>query len=87
MIVLSGLTGTAQWAAGASEPEEDAAPIKAGGEAVTPETVVDIPMSEGWSAIQKGLLFFVVIGAVAFYVRWTQRRDERDEVGYEKTMA
>jgi hypothetical protein len=39
---------------------------------------------EGWSALQKGLLFFIVLGAVAFYIRWAQRRDQP---GYKKTMA
>jgi len=39
---------------------------------------------EGWSALQKGLLFFIVLGAVAFYIRWAQRRDQP---GYKKTAA
>ncbi|KAI0397264.1 cyclophilin-like domain-containing protein [Xylariaceae sp. FL0594] len=42
------------------------------------------PEEEGWSALQKGLLFFIVLGAVAFYIRWAQRRDQP---GYKATMA
>ncbi|KAI1180958.1 cyclophilin-like domain-containing protein [Nemania sp. FL0916] len=77
------LTGTAQWAAGVAheetETETKTNPFKEGESGV--------PSAEGWSVIQKGFLFFVIIAAVAFYVRWTQQRDQRDEVGYEKTMA
>lgn len=40
--------------------------------------------AEGWSVIQKGLLFFIVIGAVGFYVRWAKRRDNG---GYRKPLA
>ncbi|TGJ86157.1 hypothetical protein E0Z10_g2575 [Xylaria hypoxylon] len=53
-------------------------------------SIASAASGEGWSVLQKGFLFFVVIAAIAFYVRWTQGRDqrgERDEVGYEKTMA
>ncbi|KAI0120057.1 cyclophilin-like domain-containing protein [Nemania sp. FL0031] len=79
-----GLSGTAEWASGASDEIEET-PLKEGGAKTDAEAMV--PSSEGWSVVQKAFLFFVVIAAVAFYVRWTQRRDERDEVGYEKTMA
>ncbi|KAI1429451.1 cyclophilin-like domain-containing protein [Xylaria sp. FL1777] len=78
-----GLSGSAAWAAGVQEDPD--VPDTPG----TPGTP-DVGAGEGWSVLQKGLLFFVVIGAIAFYVRWAQRRDERDEldeVGYEKTMA
>ncbi|KAI1312850.1 cyclophilin-like domain-containing protein [Xylaria venustula] len=79
-----GLSGSAAWAPGAEEVED--IPSIPG----TPEASAGTDASEGWSVVQKGLLFFIVIGAIAFYVRWAQRRDERnerDEVGYEKSMA
>ncbi|KAF2972654.1 hypothetical protein GQX73_g977 [Xylaria multiplex] len=71
---------------GLSESSES--PEKAKGAAVA--TDASDVSGEEWSVLQKGFLFFVVIAAIAFYVRWAQRRDqrdERDEVGYEKTMA
>lgn len=77
LFLLPGLTGTSEWAAGVSGEVDTDNPFQ--------ET--EVPSSEGWSTIQKAFLFFVVIAAVGFYVRWTQQRDERDEVGYEKTMA
>ncbi|KAI0540981.1 cyclophilin-like domain-containing protein [Xylaria digitata] len=67
-------------------PEESSEMAK--GAAVATDTS-DVS-GEEWSVLQKGFLFFVVIAAIAFYVRWAQRRDQRDErddVGYEKTMA
>ncbi|KAI1355058.1 cyclophilin-like domain-containing protein [Xylaria sp. FL0043] len=79
-----GLSGSAAWAPGAQEAEDIP------GIPGTPEASAGEDASEGWSVFQKGFLFFVVIGAIAFYVRWAQRRDERselDEVGYEKSMA
>ncbi len=43
--------------------------------------------SAEWSVFQKALLFAVIVGAVAMYVRWSGRKDERMSQGYEKTMA
>lgn len=42
--------------------------------------------SAGWSVFQKALLFGVILAAVAFYLRLSKRRGERDDM-YEKTMA
>ncbi|KAI1367411.1 cyclophilin-like domain-containing protein [Xylaria arbuscula] len=96
-----GLSGSAGWAPGAQEADEaqdtldipdsaDSAdtPTKPG----TPSTPGSDAYStykteEGWSVLQKGLLFVVVVAAIGFYARWAQRRDEREEIGYEKTMA
>ncbi|KAI8951400.1 cyclophilin-like domain-containing protein [Xylaria longipes] len=75
-----GLSGTAEWAAGVigeETPEIQKNPFEE----------AEVPSSEGWSIVQKAFLFFVVVAAIGAYVRWTQRRDDRDEVGFEKTMA
>ncbi|KAI0408172.1 cyclophilin-like domain-containing protein [Xylaria palmicola] len=79
-----GLTGSSEWAAGVVE--EAGSPFQEEG---NPFQEAVAPSSEGWSALQKGFLFVVVIAAIGFYVRWTQRREERSErdVGYHKTMA
>jgi hypothetical protein len=72
-----GLFGSAEWAAGVSD-ELDDTPLK------EQNLFEDASASsEGWSVVQKGLLFFVVLAAIAFYVRWTTRRDD---TAYEKTM-
>ncbi|KAI1075226.1 peptidyl-prolyl cis-trans isomerase B [Whalleya microplaca] len=42
--------------------------------------------SAGWSVFQKALLFGVILGAVALYIRLSKRKSERD-LGYEKTMV
>ncbi|KAI0866193.1 cyclophilin-like domain-containing protein [Xylaria cubensis] len=86
-----GLTGTSQWAAGVVGEEEPAetkeTPTKETPTKGNPFKEADAPSSEGWSVIQKAFLFVVVIVAIGAYVRWTQRRDDRDDVGFEKTMA
>ncbi|KAJ2985685.1 hypothetical protein NUW58_g5405 [Xylaria curta] len=77
-----GLLGSSEWAAGVlGEVESENNKVTEAG--------VETPSSEGWSVVQKGLLFIVIIAAIGFYVRWTQRRDAiaRDDVGFEKTMA
>lgn len=50
-------------------------------------TTMSTPASAGWTTAQKALLFAVIIGFVAFYVRWTKQRSEREGQGYEKSMA
>ncbi|KAI1824644.1 cyclophilin-like domain-containing protein [Xylaria intraflava] len=70
------IAGSAEWAAGAPNGEEN------------PFKPMEAPWTEGWSVLQRGLLFVTVIAGLAFYVRWTQRKNERHiDVGYEKTMA
>ncbi|KAI0547320.1 cyclophilin-like domain-containing protein [Xylaria curta] len=81
-----GLTGTASWAAGVVG-EEETTETKESPSKGNPFQEAGVPSSEGWSVIQKAFLFFVVIAAIGAYVRWTQRRDEHDDVGFEKTMA
>ncbi|KAI1818045.1 cyclophilin-like domain-containing protein [Poronia punctata] len=72
-----GLSGTAGWAPGAIPDDLDD---------VKGSPAVDEPVEEGWSTLQKGLLFFIVLGAVAFYVRWAQRRDQT-ATRYGKVMS
>ncbi|KAI2643324.1 cyclophilin-like domain-containing protein [Xylaria nigripes] len=68
------LAGSSEWAAGVSDEEQN------------PFNEMDGPWTEGWSALQKGLLFVVVVGGIAYYVHWTQRRNARDDIGPDKTM-
>ncbi|KAK7757242.1 Peptidyl-prolyl cis-trans isomerase B [Diatrype stigma] len=73
--------GTAEFAAGYSNEESpEEMPI------ATEET--DLAMaSAGYSVFQKALFFAVIVGAVAMYVRWSKRKDNREAQGYEKSMA
>ncbi|CAJ2507872.1 Uu.00g090580.m01.CDS01 [Anthostomella pinea] len=74
--------GIAGWAAGYSNEEEN------------PFSETAAP-SAGWSVVQKALLFAVILAAVAFYVRLSSRKhdredrlkNDRDDLGYEKSMA
>lgn len=70
------LRGSAQWAAGyAAEDLPEVNVFNKGGH------------SELWSIFQKAALFGVIVGAVALYLRLTKKRDERIDIGYEKTLA
>ncbi|KAI0024374.1 peptidyl-prolyl cis-trans isomerase B [Xylariomycetidae sp. FL0641] len=68
-----GLYGSADWAAGYSTEE---------GAAFEEE----LSASAGFTALQKGFMFAVIVGAVVFYLRLSKRKSEKD-LGYEKTMA
>lgn len=73
--------GDADWAAGFADDESV--------EEIQEEVQAEVASSgvyESWSFVQKGLLFGVIIGCVALYVRITRKRDP-SSVGYEKTMA
>ena len=63
------LMGTVEWASGQNTEEK---PL-----------VVGASSSEGWSLIEKGLFFLVIIAAVAVVLRMKQRR-ERQELLREK---
>lgn len=53
-----------------------------------PEVVFDQQgLAEQWSVVQKAALFGVIVGAVALYLRLMRKRDAREDVGYEKTLA
>ncbi|KAI1319880.1 cyclophilin-like domain-containing protein [Xylariaceae sp. FL0255] len=87
------LEGTAQWASGQNDEPADEIPITNDKTTSEDQTTKTNPFQDEqtinaeWSTLQKGLLFLVIVAAVGFYVRWTKRRDQRDEIGWEKTMA
>lgn len=73
--------GSADWAAGFADEEP--------AEEIQQEVQAELASSgvyEGWSFVQKGLLFGVIIGCVALYVRMSRKKDP-SSVGYEKTMV
>lgn len=75
------LSGSADWAAGFSDEE----PV----EEIQKEIQDELTSSgvyEGWSFVQKGLLFGVILGAVALYIRLSKKKNP-ENVGYEKTMV
>lgn len=77
----AGEYGTAEFAAGYSNeesPEEMPIAIE--------ETNLAMASAE-YSVLQKALFFAVIIGAVAMYVRWSKRKNDREGQGYEKSMA
>lgn len=44
--------------------------------------------SAEWSVLQKGLLFGVIITAVAVWVKVTRRKNsKKEDVGYEKVLS
>lgn len=73
------LYGTSDWAAGYSEEEP--------AEDIQQEVQSEVAGAyEEYSTLQKGFLFFVIVGCVALYVRISRNRNARD-LGYEKTLA
>ncbi|KAI1377379.1 peptidyl-prolyl cis-trans isomerase B [Hypoxylon crocopeplum] len=70
-----GLNGNSEWAAGYSNEE------------VNPFAETAAAPSAGWSVFQKALLFGVILAAIAFYLRLSKRRTEREDAAYEKTMV
>ncbi|KAH6686674.1 hypothetical protein F5X68DRAFT_207665 [Plectosphaerella plurivora] len=64
--------GTVEWASGQNTEEQ---PL-----------VVGASSSEGWSLIEKGLFFLVIIAAVAVVLRIKQKR-ERQELLREKEWS
>ncbi|KAI6090859.1 peptidyl-prolyl cis-trans isomerase-like protein B [Hypoxylon rubiginosum] len=69
-----GLSGSSEWAAGYSNEEEN------------PFTEVAAP-SEGWSVFQKALMFGVIVAAIAFYLRLSNKRALEEDRAWEKSMA
>jgi len=43
--------------------------------------------SESWSVFGKALFFGVIVAAVAVYIRYSRKKLEREDVGYEKNKA
>lgn len=73
------LYGSSDWAAGYSEEES--------AEEIQQEVQSEVTgVYEEYSTLQKGALFFVIVGCVALYVRISRKRNLKD-LGYEKTMA
>lgn len=72
---LSGQYGSAGWAAGQAEE----------GDSGTPDVATDY--SESWFVFRKAFLFGVIVAAVAIYMRYSRRKLEREDVGYEKNLA
>ncbi|KAF3064292.1 Peptidyl-prolyl cis-trans isomerase B [Daldinia childiae] len=67
--------GESEWASGHSTEQE---------KPVVDETAA---LSAEWSVFQKALLFGVILAAIAFYIRLSKKRGDRDDIAYEKTMA
>ncbi|KAI1663007.1 peptidyl-prolyl cis-trans isomerase-like protein B [Daldinia decipiens] len=67
--------GESEWASGHSTEQE---------KPVVDETAA---LSAEWSVFQKALLFGVILAAIAFYIRLSKKRGDRDNIAYEKTMA
>ncbi|KAI1106126.1 peptidyl-prolyl cis-trans isomerase B [Jackrogersella minutella] len=78
-----GLYGGSEWAAGYSTEESASTDSAAGTAAVTPAATP----SAGWSVFQKALFFGVILAAIAVYLRMSKQRSDREDAGYEKTMA
>ncbi|ROW08846.1 hypothetical protein VMCG_02690 [Cytospora schulzeri] len=77
--------GGAEWAAGFADEE----PVEEIQQEIQQEIQAEVASSgvyEGWSFIQKGLIFAVIVGCVALYLRISKKKDPSN-VGYEKTMA
>ncbi|KAI1261255.1 cyclophilin-like domain-containing protein [Xylariaceae sp. FL1019] len=84
---LKTLYGHAEWASGHSdEIEEPGSETELPYKSATPNLSEMASTPEG-SAVQKGLLFLVVIGAIAGYIHWTRKREDTNTQGWEKTMA
>jgi hypothetical protein len=43
--------------------------------------------SEGWSVLGKAFFFCVIVAGVAVYMRYSRKKLEREDVGYEKNLA
>lgn len=72
--------GGADWAAGFADEEAV--------EEIQQEIQAEVASAgvyESWSIAQKGLIFGVIIGCVALYLRIS--RKNHANLGYEKTMA
>ncbi|KAL1897316.1 Peptidyl-prolyl cis-trans isomerase B [Sporothrix stenoceras] len=79
--------GSAGWAAGVEHEKED--PVAPGTPAKTEGNPFSVASSSAeWSVVQKGLLFGVIITAVAVWVKVTRRKNsKKEDVGYEKVLS
>ena len=79
--------GSAGFAKGASEEEEKpVVPV----DGTVPEVVAAIPAadySESWSLFFKVFLFGSIVAGVAAYIKFSRKKLEREDVGYEKNLA
>jgi hypothetical protein len=72
--VIPGLYGTAQWADGAS------------GETDSQPEPISIEAKEGWTLFSKAFFFLVIIAGIILYLRLS-KKENRENLGYEKTQA
>ncbi|KAK7735624.1 Peptidyl-prolyl cis-trans isomerase B [Cytospora paraplurivora] len=73
--------GGSDWAAGFADDESV--------EEIQQEIQAEVASSgihESWGFVQKGLMFGVIVGLVALYLRLSRKKDPAN-LGYEKTMA
>ncbi|PSS02389.1 hypothetical protein BD289DRAFT_237370 [Coniella lustricola] len=72
-----------------SIPDQSTSSSKTGSDddAAAADTYTDTDADEEWMTVQKGAFFIVLVGAVAVYLRMSRRRNFRENVGYEKTLA
>lgn len=75
------LYGGAEWAAGFTDGE----PVEEIQQEIQDE-LASTGIHDGWSSVQKGLMFGVILGCVALYLRISRKKDPAN-LGYEKTMA
>ncbi|ERS98637.1 peptidyl-prolyl cis-trans isomerase B (cyclophilin B) [Sporothrix brasiliensis 5110] len=79
--------GSAAWAPGA-EPEKEDPPAPGSPVKTNSNPFSAAGSSEGWSVAQKGLLFGVILAAVAVWVKVTRRKNsKKEDVGYEKVLS
>lgn len=84
MSLVEPIYGTADWAAGFTNGE----PVEEISQEIQGEVTGEISGGyDEWSYVQKVLMFAVIIGCVAVYIRISKRRSARENIGYEKTMA
>ena len=84
--------GNAGWAAGVNQEDEEK-PVAgdnqmSGGNQDSKQAAdaaASVGSAEGWSAVQKALFFFAVLGAVGLYIRMG-KRSARD-VAHEKSLV
>lgn len=81
VLFIEPLYGKAAFAPGAEEVDDTTAPAKSN-PATTPEmSAADLTklenIAEGYSAMQKGLFFVVILSCVALYVRVTSKKAKR----------
>lgn len=79
---VSAQYGSAGFAKGQSEEEEVEPVIPV---ATVPNVVVD--NSETWDILGRVFFFGVIVAAVAIYIKVSKKKQQREDVGYEKNLA